>query len=94
MLAHLRNILNGFHDTTMFLTLMLWLCALPIVLLVTLPFFGWQGGITAAVITFLIVLALCWGICLFPKNLTEVKPNVDRSRLRQARQAPTRAHRD
>jgi hypothetical protein len=61
---------------------------------VTLPFFGWQGGITAAVVTFLMALTICWGICLFPKNLTEVKPNVDRSRLRQAHQAPARPHRD
>jgi len=82
MLAHLRNILNGFHDTTMFLTLMLWLCIAPFVLLFTLPFFGWQGGLAAAAITFLIALAACWGVCLFPKIPEEVKRNADRSRVR------------
>lgn len=78
----IRKYLSGFHDTTMFLALMLWLCVAPFVLLLTLPFFGWQGGITAVVIAFLVALALCWGVCLFPKNPVEAKTNVDRSRLR------------
>ena len=81
MLAHLRNILNGFHDTTMFLTLMLWLCIAPFVLLFTLPFFGWQGGLTAVAIAFLILLAMCWGVCLFPKISAEDKSNAHRPRL-------------
>lgn len=78
----IRKYLNGFHDTTMFLALMFWLCVAPFVLLLTLPLFGWQGGITAIVVTFLIALALCWGVCLFPGNSVEVKTNVNRSRLR------------
>lgn len=82
MLTHIRRLLSDFHDTTMFLALMLWLCVAPFVLLLALPFFGWQGGITAVVITFLIALAMCWGICLFPKNPVEEKTNVNGSRLR------------
>ena len=78
----IRKYLSGFHDTTMFLALMLWLCVAPFVLLLTLPFFGWQGSVTAVVIAFLIALALCWGICLFPENSTEVNSNVNGSRLR------------
>ncbi len=78
----IRKYLSGFHDTTMFLALMLWLCVAPFVLLLTLPFFGWQGGVTAVVIAFLIALAMCWGICLFPKNPKEANSNVDRSHLR------------
>lgn len=73
----IRRFLNGLHDTTMFLTLMLWLCVAPFVLLLTLPFFGWQGGVTAVIATFLIALALCWGVCVFPKNSTEVNSNVN-----------------
>ena len=76
MLAHIRHILSGFHDTTMFLTLMLWLCVAPFVVLLTFPFFGWQGSITAVVITFLIALALCWSICLFPKTPEERNTNA------------------
>ncbi len=67
MFAHIRAILSGFHDTTMFLSLMLWVCLAPFVLLLAVSFFGWQGGFTATVIAFLIILAMCWGICLFPK---------------------------
>lgn len=78
----IRHLLNGFQDTTMFLTLGLWLCIAPFVLLLTLPFFGWQGSLTATVITFLIALALCWGICLFPKLPEEVGSNARRSDLR------------
>ncbi len=63
----IRDLLNGFHDTTMFLALGLWVCVAPLVLLFTAPFFGWQGGLTAVVLSFLIALALCWGICLFPR---------------------------
>jgi hypothetical protein len=72
----IRNILNGFHDTTMFMALMLWLCVVPFVLLFTLPFFGWQGAFLAALITFLIALAACWGICLFPKIPEETNTNA------------------
>ncbi|MBI4790361.1 MAG: hypothetical protein HY782_25290 [Chloroflexi bacterium] len=82
MPKRIRHLLNGFHDTTMLLTLVLWLCVVPFVVLFTLPFFGWQGGLAAAAITFLIALALCWGVCLFPKIPEEVGSNAHRSSLR------------
>ncbi len=67
MKARLVNLAQGFHDTTMLLSLGLWLCALPIVLLLTVPFFGWQVGLGAAIITLLAALVACWGICYFPR---------------------------
>ena len=69
----LRKFLSGFHDTTMVLSMMLWLCILPFVLLLTIPFFGWQGGVTVATLLLFIALALCWGVCLFPKISSEEK---------------------
>ena len=81
-MSTLRKYLSGFNDTTMFLALMLWLCVAPFVLLLTLPFFGWQGSVTAVVIAFLLALALCWGVCLYPKIPKEVNSHVDGSRLR------------
>lgn len=78
----LRMYQNDSHDATMLLALMLWLCVAPFVLLLTIPFFGWQGGLTAVVIALLITLALCWGVCLFPKNPEEAKTNAGGSRLR------------
>ncbi len=70
---YLGRFLDGLHDTTMLLALVIWLCIVPFVLALTLPFFGWQGGLTAAVITLFIALALCWGVCLFPKISTQEK---------------------
>ncbi len=75
-------ILGGFQDTTLFLTLAVWLCAAPFVLLLTLPFFGWQGGVTATAILFLLALAACWGICQYPKPAEEVTANDHRSGVR------------
>lgn len=70
------------HDTTMLLTLFLWLCALPFVLLLTVPFFGWQLGILTAAIALLMVLVVCYAVCYFPKISVEDKTNVTRSRVR------------
>ncbi len=73
MIERLRVIVCGFQDTTMFLALAIWMCAVPLVLVFTLPFFGWQGGLTAAMVTFLLALALCWAVCLYPQIHTEEK---------------------
>ena len=73
MKKQMRVIFGGFQDTTMFLTLVIWLCVVPFVLLFTLPFFGWQGGLTAAVITLFLALALCWGVCFYPKIAVKEK---------------------
>ena len=70
------------HDTTMLLTLFLWLCALPFVLLLTVPFFGWQLGVLAAAIALFIALIICYALCYFPKISVEDKSNVTRSGLR------------
>ncbi len=78
----IRNILSGFHDTTLFLTLMLWLCVTPFILVLIVPFFGWQVGIVAVALALLIALALCWGICVFPGITQEVNSNIDRSHMR------------
>lgn len=82
MLAGIHNFLSGFHDTTLFLTLMLWVCATPLVLVLIVPLFGWEIGIVAAALTLLVALALCWDICVFPKISSEVNSNVDRSSMR------------
>ncbi len=67
MIERLRVIVRGFQDTTMFLALAVWMCVVPLVLLFTIPFFGWEGGLSAAVVTFLLALALCWAVCLYPQ---------------------------
>ncbi len=80
--ARIKDFLNGMQDTTFFLTVMLWVCIAPFVLFLTVLFFGWEAGIVAVALTLLIALALCWGICIFPKITQKANSNVDRSRLR------------
>ncbi len=72
MSKSIRHLLAGFHETTMLLTVGLWLCVLPFIFLFTQPFFGWQGSLTAAAVSFLAALALCYGVCLYPKPTREV----------------------
>lgn len=54
-----------FRDTNLFLALMLWLCALPLVAILGLRFLGWE--ITLYLAGFLLVadLVLCWFLCNF-----------------------------
>lgn len=47
----------------MALALVLWLCSLPLVALLIVPFWGWKIGAVAAVILFFFAMAICWGVC-------------------------------
>ena len=51
------------HTDTMALTLVVWLCSLPLVALFVIPFFELQAAAVAAVILFFFALAVCWGLC-------------------------------
>lgn len=82
MFKRFMHILSSIQDTTLFLTVMLWVCVTPLVLVVIVPLFGWEAGLVAVALTLLIALALCWGICVFPKIPEEADSNVDRSRMR------------
>lgn len=67
MKAHLSSLCHNVHDTTLLLTLAIWLCALPFLLLVTVPFIGWELGVLFAAIVLFIVLLVCYAVCYFPK---------------------------
>jgi hypothetical protein len=47
----------------MALALVLWLCSLPLVALLVVPFLGLKIGAIVAVILFFVAMAVCWGIC-------------------------------
>ncbi len=47
----------------MALALVLWLCSLPLVALLVVPFFGLKVGAILAVVLFFVSMAICWGIC-------------------------------
>jgi uncharacterized membrane protein (DUF4010 family) len=40
-----------------------WLCSLPLIVLVVLPLFSLQVAVVAALVLFFVMLAVCWGIC-------------------------------
>lgn len=45
------------------LALVLWLCTLPLVGLLIVPFFGLKVGLVVAVALFIVAMVICWGIC-------------------------------
>ena len=53
----------GFHSDEMALAFFLWLCSLPLVALVVVPFFGLRTASAVAVALFFVVMAICWGAC-------------------------------
>ncbi len=54
--------LSRYFDN-MALALVLWLCTLPLIGLLIVPFFGLQVVALAAVGLFVIAMTMCWGIC-------------------------------
>jgi len=51
------------HSDEMLLAFAVWLCSLPLVAIVILPLFGLKVAAIAALVLFLILLAVCWGVC-------------------------------
>lgn len=47
----------------MALTIVIWLCTLPLVGLLVVPFFGLKIGLVVAVALFIGAMIICWGIC-------------------------------
>lgn len=48
---------------TMLLLLGAWLCALPFIVWLVVPGFGWGAGISVALGALLGVLIVCWWLC-------------------------------
>lgn len=57
----LRRFANRFDD--MVLAILIWMCALPLVGLLILPFFGWKISLLVAAVLLIAVLIICSGIC-------------------------------
>ena len=47
----------------MALAIVVWLCLLPLVGLLVVPFFGLKVGLIVAVALFIAATIICWGIC-------------------------------
>lgn len=51
------------HFDQMALTIVVWLCSLPLIVLIVLPRFGLEAAAVAALALLIIALVMCWGIC-------------------------------
>ena len=56
-----RQLTGHFDD--MMLAILIWVCALPLVGLLVLPFFGLKNGLLVAAGLLILFLVLCQGIC-------------------------------
>ena len=54
-----------FQDTTLFLTLVIWMCTVPVLAAFVLPFLGWKATAYLAGGLLLVVLVACWFLCTF-----------------------------
>ncbi len=57
----LRRFAGHFDD--MALAIIIWMCTLPLVGLLVVPFFGLKVGLVAAAALFITAMVICWGIC-------------------------------
>ncbi len=53
----------GFHSDDMALAIILWLCSLPLVALLVVPFLGLRVAGAVAIILFFVAMVICWGAC-------------------------------
>jgi hypothetical protein len=53
----------GLELDDMIVALLIWLCTLPLIGILIVPFLGWQVGLAAAVLLFILAMIVCWGIC-------------------------------
>ena len=51
------------HFDQMALTIIVWLCSLPLIVLIVLPLFGLEAAAVAALALLIIALVMCWSIC-------------------------------
>ena len=57
----LRRISGHFDD--MAVVVVIWMCVLPLVGLLVIPFFGLKVGLVVAAALFIAAMGICWGIC-------------------------------
>lgn len=70
-----------FQDTTLFLTLALWLCTLPLLVLVAVPFLGWKVTAYLAGGLLVIDLLICWFVCTFRRVSKPITQIIEERKL-------------
>lgn len=62
------------HSEDMAVALTLWLCSLPLVGLIVMPFFGWEVAVAVALALLLVAMVICWGICGWKISAGRIPP--------------------
>jgi hypothetical protein len=57
----LRRLASHFDD--MALAIIIWMCTLPLMGWLVVPFFGLKAGLVVAAALFIAAMVICWGIC-------------------------------
>ncbi len=60
------------RDVPVILALFIWICTLPLLGLLVVPFFGWGVGLAVAVVLLIAILTVCWLLCF--GALTDLLP--------------------
>jgi len=68
------NIASELGDSAL-LAFAVWLCSLPLLLLVAVPLLGWRVGGLLAVVWFGVAAAVCFAVCLRRTDMLRVRPN-------------------
>jgi hypothetical protein len=53
----------GPHSDSMLLALVIWMCSLPLALLIVAPLLGLKVAAIVVMLLFFALLAICWGVC-------------------------------
>lgn len=53
----------GLEPDDMAIALLIWLCSLPLIGILIIPFLGWQVGLASAILLFILAVIVCWGVC-------------------------------
>jgi hypothetical protein len=54
---------RGWRSDEMLLVFAGWLCTLPLVTILIMPWLGWQATLMAAAVLLVVALLACWGAC-------------------------------
>ncbi|GIU94196.1 MAG: hypothetical protein KatS3mg012_0653 [Gaiellaceae bacterium] len=84
-----RRRIAGEHGDTVLLAFVAWLCSLPLVLLLAVPFLGWQVGGILALLWLGVVATACFAVCVRRVGHHEPADAIDLSQgTRRPRSAP------
>jgi hypothetical protein len=67
MKGRIQGAWHNLHDTTMLFAFVLWLCVLPLILWLVVPWLGWQIAVFGAGVAFVLALIACYALCAFPE---------------------------